>query len=136
MRNCVYYNSKCTCVSPIRKYSIDFNQISINAIPLLFNIFYDNKPLTTLLQHCSMIYIYLTSTLTFICKCFPSDYESKRTESAPVPAHTLVHHNISRVDSWFVLRSAAVAEIGQEDYYYCQALKQNINNLKTCFFRR
>ena len=28
----------------------------------------------------------------------PSDYESKGTESAPVPAHTLVHYNISRAD--------------------------------------
>ena len=28
----------------------------------------------------------------------PSDYERKGTESAPVPAHTLVHYNISRAD--------------------------------------
>ena len=36
----------------------------------------------------------------------PSDYESKGTESAPVPAHTLVHYRSP-------LRLVAVAEIGK-----------------------
>lgn len=41
----------------------------------------------------------------------PSDYEIEGTDSAPIFAHTLIH---SCVVVWYLLRLAAVAEIGYE----------------------
>ena len=65
-----------------------------------------------------------------------SNYKSKGTESAPVPAYTpaytLVHNNLSRADGWSPLRLVAVAEIGQKDYYYYKRGLISINKSKLC----